>query len=237
MSDIRERAAQAFERRQYDLVDVEVRGDTTSGFTFEGVASVVDKPYEVNDMWGTFTETVSSGAFNKTLRDSKADVALFLNHDYRGIPLATRFSKSSPLTLTTNPNLVAFALLNPLRTDVQNVRHAVNDGILNQMSVGFSVPKGKDEWNTDMTQRTIHEMKLMETSIVWQGANPHTSASMRSFTQMVDELTAGELDESELRRIIDHLSTMLPAPAATPEPTFTLTQEEFDKFWAHKLDS
>ena len=235
MPDICDRAAYWREnrnRRDYQLEHFEFRDDGPTGFTFEGVASVVDKPYEVVDMFGPFTETVRAGAFSKTLKDSKADVALFLNHDYRGIPLATRNSGS--LTLAADPNLRVNAGLNPLRSDVRDVQIAVVDRILNQMSIGFTVPKGKDDWNDDFTQRTIHEVKLIETSIVWQGANPHTSASMRSISEMVDALTSGEVEESELRRIIDHLGSLLPAAEVTPE-LFPVTEDELVEFWGKAL--
>ena len=236
MPDVKERAdfwRQNRNRRNYDLERVEFRDDGPTGFTFEGVASVVDKPYEVVDMFGTFTETVRAGAFNKTLRDSKADVALFLNHDYRGIPLATRGSGS--LTLSADPNLRVEAGLNPLRSDIRDVQIAVVDRILNQMSIGFSVPKGKDDWNDDFTERMIHEVKLIETSIVWQGANPHTSGSMRSLAETVAALTAGEVDEAEVARMIDHLTGLLPKPAE-PE-VFPVTADELHKFWSLALDA
>jgi len=58
--------------RSYTIADFEFRDDSEGdGFTFEGVASVVDKPYPVRDRWGGFTETIRSGAFNKTLKDSR----------------------------------------------------------------------------------------------------------------------------------------------------------------------
>jgi uncharacterized protein len=196
--------------RHYDLTDFEFRDDGSNGFTFEGVASVVDKPYSVRDMWGEFTETISAGAFNKTLRDSKADVALFVNHNHQGIPLATR--GAGTLKLVADPDLRVVAELDPTRPDVQNVRSAVSRGEMRQMSIGFTVPKARDQWNEDMTERTIKEVALIETSIVWRGANPHTTGAMRSIDELFESITDIEMTEDELRRAITALEARLPAP-------------------------
>jgi HK97 family phage prohead protease len=214
--NVRDRANLGVERqyRSFDLSDYEFRdADGDTGWTFEGVASVVDTSYTVRDRWGEFTETIASGGFNKTLRDSKADVCLFVNHDYRGLPLATRLSDS--LALAADPNLrVTATKLDPERPSVIEARSAVRGGQARQMSIGFTVPKARDEWNDDMTERVIHEVKLHEVSIVWQGANPHTTASMRSLSELIDTFTdPDELDETELRRAIAHLESLLAVPA------------------------
>jgi HK97 family phage prohead protease len=227
---IEDRTPQGVERRHFNIIpdSIEFRDDEVSGFTFEGVASVVDTPYEVADAFGSFTETIRAGAFTKTLRDSKADIALFVNHDYRGIPLATRNART--LRLVADPHLRVSADLDPARIDVQTLRSAVTRGEMNQMSIGFSVPRDKQTWSDDYSDRQIHELKLAETSIVWQGANPLTVASMRSIAETLAELTAGDVDEDELRRIKAHIESLLP----TVEPeVFPVTVEELEQFWNH----
>jgi len=166
---------------------------------------VVDTPYEVRDMWGTFTETIRAGAFNKTLKDSKADVALFVNHDTRALPLATRLDGS--LVLAANPHLEVRASMNPARPSVQEVRHAVADGQARQMSIGFGVPKDaqKDVWNADYTERTIHEVKLNETSIVWRGASPTTSGAMRSLDEFLAEWS---WDDADIERALAFMGNL-----------------------------
>jgi HK97 family phage prohead protease len=237
MLDIAERANSTdVIRRSYTFTEVEFRDDGPTGCTFEGVASVVDAPYTVRDRWGEFEETIRAGAFNKTLRDSKADVGLFTNHDYRALPMATR--ASGRLTLAADPHLRVRAELNPARPSVQEARHAVLDGDAGQMSIGFTVPKARDKWSEDMTTREISEVVLKETSIVWQGANPFTSGKMRSLAELMDSLTDVEMDPDEVRRAIDHLTTLLPdAPAVAafkdnPE-SLLLLQAEDD--WALRL--
>ena len=196
-------AVRGVQHRSFEFRDFEFRDEGNKGFTFDGVASVVNTPYEVRDQWGSFTETIAEGAFNKTLKDSKADVALFVNHDTRALPLATRLDGS--LRLAADPHLRVTATLNPARPSVQEVRHAVNDGQARQMSIGFSVPEKRDEWSSDFSTRTIREVNLAETSIVWRGASPTTSGSMRSYTELLRSLNDASLTRDEYRRIAAHM--------------------------------
>lgn len=213
-----ETAARASSRehiiRSFDFTECEFRAGSGDTLTFEGVASVVDKPYEVRDQFGTFTETIRAGAFNRTLKNPKADVALYINHDTRALPLATRLSGT--LDLSANPDLHVVGTLNPNRPSVQEARFAVQDGQASQMSIGFSVPKDprKDVWNESYTERTIHELNLGEASIVWRGANPHTSSAVRSLADLLDLFPEGdEYDPNEVRRAIAHLQRLLNEPA------------------------
>ena len=195
--------------RSYQIADFEFRDDTEGdGFTFEGVASVVDTPYTVRDRWGEFTETIRAGAFNKTLKDSKADVALFVNHQHQSVPLATR--SAGTLNLSADPDLRVVASLDRERPSVLDVRSAVTRGEMRQMSIGFTVPKARDSWNDDMTEREISEVALMETSIVWKGANPHTSGSMRSLDEFMASLVDVEMDADEIRRAVAFFTERLP---------------------------
>lgn len=177
--------------RTYDIDDFEFRSsDEGDGFTFEGVASVVDKPYSVRDSQGEFHETIRAGAFNKTLADG-GDVALLVNHNHQGIPMATR--AAGTLDLTADPDLRVRASLDPARPDVQILKSAVDRGEMRQMSIGFRVPKARDSWNDTMDEREISELALVETSVVWKGANALTSAAMRS--QLGTGLVTAELDD------------------------------------------
>jgi len=210
--DIAERVTlhRAPQFRNFDLATVECR-DTAdgAGFTFEGVASVVDIPYTVNDAFGAFQETIRSGAFNKTLKDKTADVALYINHRHADVPMAS--TRAGTMKLAADPNLRVNANLDPVRSDVVIARSAVLRGELPQMSVGFNVPKDarKDVWNADYTERTIHEINLVEVSIVRQGANPHTAAAMRSIEELLEADTSG-WSEDEVRRALTHLESLLP---------------------------
>jgi HK97 family phage prohead protease len=199
--------------RSFDISEFEFRDEGSSGFTFEGIASVVDTPYTVRDQYGEFEETIRAGAFNKTLKDSKADVALFVNHDMKAPPLATR--GAGTLALRADPHLGVTAQLDPARPDVQIIRSAVSRGEMRQMSIGFSVPKARDAWNEDFTEREISEVALAETSIVWRGASPTTTGQMRSLVDVI--MDDDELDPDDLRRALLARGFVL-EPAAQPLP-------------------
>jgi len=184
---------------------LEVRSADDSTVTFEGVASVVDTPYQVRDMFGEFTETITRGAFDKTLA-GKSDMALFVSHNMNALPLATR--SAGNLTLSADPHLRVSASLNAQRHDVHDARIAVADGLMRQMSIGFSVPKGAQAWNEDYTVRTINEVNLTEASLVWRGASPTTTAAVRALADILAEIDCDDPDE--VRRAIAHLETLLP---------------------------
>lgn len=204
MPDLSQRgAATGAERRSFTIDDLELR-DSADGPSFEGVASVVDTPYQVRDMFGEYTETIASRAFNKTLKE-KDDVRLLVNHD--GVPLAR--TKSKTLTLRADPHLRALApSLDPSNPTVQEIRSAMSRGDVDQMSIGFQVTR--QEWNKDYTERTIREVKLFDVSIVTFPASPTTSAAIRSLDDFMATLVAGDVDEDEIRRAIAHLEGLLP---------------------------
>lgn len=210
MQTITDRGTLTREDRSYTIADLEVRQDDDGTVTFEGVASTVDSPYTVRDMFGEFTETVARGAFNKTLKE-KDDVRLLVNHE--GVPLAR--TKSKTLTLAADPNLRSTATLDPANPTVQEIRSAMGRGDLDQMSIGFRVTR--QEWDEDYTERVIREVQLFDVSVVTYPANPTTSASIRSIDDLVRHLDTGDFDEAELRRLIAKAETLLPQEETGPE--------------------
>lgn len=241
MTKIADRANVAgIQHRSFDLTSIEFREHVdTTGFTFEGVASVVDMPYSVRDAMGEFTETIAPGAFDKTLaevenRVAKAgasDVALYINHRSMDVPMAS--TRGGTLRLTADPNLRVVAELDPARSDVVIARSAIQRQELAEMSIGFRVPQKRDQWNADYTERTIHEVALDEVSIVRRGANPYTTAAVRSVDDLLAMFGEGDdIDADELRRAIAHLERLLPVdpdPVADPERMNALL-----KMWDHR---
>lgn len=199
MPSIIERAARSErETRSFTVADLELR-DGTGGFTFEGVASVVNTGYHVRDQWGDYTETILPGAFNRTLKQ-KADVRLLVNHS--GVPLAR--SKSGTLTLTADPNLRATATLDPSNPTVQEIRSAMNRGDLDQMSIGFRVRD--EEWSSDYSQRSIKEIELFDVSVVTYPASPTTTAQLRSFDAFIADIRDVDMTHDQMRRAVRALN-------------------------------
>lgn len=155
---------------------------------FAGVASVVETWYEMYDFWGPYSEKVARGAFDKTLA-AMPDVAFLLNH--RGTTMArTKVSRTLRLWTDDSGSLAMEALCNSQRQDVTDLRHAVDDGDVDQMSFAFRITDGL--WSQDFTEFIITEVDLDrgDVSAVNYGANPFTSISARSKQALasVDEL-------------------------------------------------
>lgn len=207
--------------RDYDLTDYEFRGeDSDAGWTFEGVASVVDAPYMVRDQFGEFSETIVSGAFDRSIREAtkrsakasapglEPDVALFINHRHADVPLASTFAGT--LRVSADPHIRVSADLDRERSDVVIARSAVMRRELRQMSVGMFVVR--DKWNKDMTERMVTEARLDEVSIVRRGANHLTTSVMRSLDELMESLVDIDMSEDEVRRAIAAFEARLPQP-------------------------
>jgi HK97 family phage prohead protease len=226
LRELSDRASLAREVRAVST-EFEVRAEDDGKVTFDGVASVVDTPYQVRDMFGEFEETIAKGAFRKTLAE-KSDVRLLVNHE--GVPLAR--TKSKTLKLSASPDLRAVADLDASNPDVQRIQSAMSRGDLDQMSIGMRVHR--QEWNEDYTQRTIREAELFDVSVVTYPASPTTTASLRSVDDLLAELADVDIDEGELRRAIDALTKRLPvlepvvAAPSGPRP-------ELVALWAKRL--
>jgi HK97 family phage prohead protease len=201
-------------RRSYPITDFEFRDDGPTGFTFEGVASVVDHPYPVRDQFGEYMETIRAGAYNKTLRDMSQRVSLYVNHRHSDVPLATR--GAGTLTATADPHLRVKANLDPARPDVQIVASAVRRGEMGEMSIGFTAVKSRDKWNADWTEVVRGEVALREISIVEAGANTGgTVASLRAFDEFMASLTDVEMTADEIERAIAHFTSLRTAESHT----------------------
>jgi HK97 family phage prohead protease len=142
------------------------------------------------------------------------DVALFINHRHADIPMAS--TRAGTMKLTADPHLRVLASLDPDRSDVEIARSAVTRGELPQMSIGFNVPKDPrvDVWSADFSTRSIFELGLKEVSIVREGANPYTEASMRSVDEILSEMDGWS--DAEIKRAADYLSALIP-PAEVVE--------------------
>lgn len=227
------------ERRSIPLDDYEIRENkATGGWTFEGVASTVDVAYPVRDQFGEYMETISRGAFDSTLRDKKANVSLYLNHQHHSLALSSR---RAGMDLVADPHLRIRADLNPRRSDVENVKYAIEDRILTEMSIGFIPVKARDKWNEAYTEVKRTQVSLREVSIVEAGANVGgTSASMRSFDDFMATITDVDMSTDEVKRAINYfqarLSDLEPVDEPAEEATLINPFAERDRLDAERLE-
>ncbi|WP_448222450.1 HK97 family phage prohead protease [Gordonia iterans] len=174
------------ERREV-AIGFETRDIDDGTLTLTGYASVFEKPYPIygGPAAGGFDETIDRKAFDRTLAE-KPDVHLLVNHE--GLPLAR--TKSGTLDLSTdNTGLKVVARLDRSDPDVQRLEPKMRRGDMDEMSFAFRVKA--QEWSEDETQRRITEVSLHkgDVSVVNWGANPATSAQVRS---LLSALAAGE---------------------------------------------
>jgi len=168
------------ETRTFTVDDIEVREAPEGMTTFEGYSAVFNSPSEPLP----FTETIAPGAFARSLK-SRNNVFLLVNHD-PARPLASTRSKTMTLEEDGKGLLVKATL--PDTTDGRDLAVLLGGGgnprVIDSMSFGFSVPRGGDSWNEDGSQRTLHQVRLHETSIVAFPAYRQTSASVRSLDML-----------------------------------------------------
>ncbi len=144
---------------------------------FEGYACVTNTPYDM----GCYSETVTRGAFTKTLAESP-DVVLNISHGGAGSGLPVARTKAGTMTIAEDlRGLKVEADLDDEDPDVLLISRKMQRGDLDgQMSFAFQAVR--QSWNDDYSQRSITEANIDrgDVSIVVQGANPATSSSIRS---------------------------------------------------------
>lgn len=193
-------------------------GDKTF-VTLDGYASTVGVPYVMYDMFGEYEEVIAPTAFDVTL-SANPDVNFLINHT--GLSMA-RTTAGTLLLSVDEHGLRSVATLNGQRSDVKDLRHAIDDGAVDQMSFAFRIVDGR--WSPDFLTYTITEVDLNrgDVSAVNYGANPDTSISARAKQgfEAVEHLSGVPLQmlaERAAARMAELSPTVDVAPAAPSGP-------------------
>ena len=142
---------------------------TEKPLVLEGMAIVFDKPAQI----GACTEYISRDALQGV---DLSNVALLVNHDGAGIPLA-RSPKT--LTLTVKEEGLAMRAELPDTAQARAVYEAVKRGDLSQMSFAFDV--GSYTFDEETQTRTITQIsKVYEISVVNFAAYQETNVQARA---------------------------------------------------------
>lgn len=162
------------ERRSFEIsgIDIEYRGETKAP-VLRGHAAVFNS---LSQDMGGFREQILPGAFTDSLKD---DVRLLVNHD--GLPLARTISNTLKLS-EDGRGLVIEASLEPSDPDVQRLLPKLQRGDVSQMSFGFSVRPGGQDWAKDDEGRVIRSLKqvrLFDVSVVTFPAYTATDVAVR----------------------------------------------------------
>lgn len=144
----------------------------------EGTAVVFEAPANM----GGYTEHIARSALDGVNLDG---IALLVNHDGTGIPLA-RSPKTLSLTVT-DTGLEMRAQL-PDTEQGRSVYEAVRRGDLSEMSFAFDI--GEQEFNPETRERTITKIAAVyEISVVNRAAYPQTNVQARNTADDTAEQT------------------------------------------------
>lgn len=149
---------------------------------------------------GPFRERIARGAFAKTIRES--DVRMLVQHEPAAVVART---KTGTLSLREDEVGLAFeARLNPADPDAQRLVAKLRDGLVDQMSFGFSTIR--DSMDTEEVDgeetvvRTLQEVRLWEISPVTFPAYPQTDVQLAEAAVPI-----------EVRQRAEELRTAIPA--------------------------
>jgi hypothetical protein len=165
------------EVRIFTVADLEVRDMGGTGNTVQlfGTPIVYDSSYVVRDMIGEFEETMLPGVMSKII--DTVDCRFLVNHE--GTPLA-RTSSGTMQFVDTRGGLQAIPTVDIRSTVANDLVIAIDRGDITQMSCGFIVANGGDEWSTDWSQRRISAFSdLLDVSAVTYPASPTTTIDLQ----------------------------------------------------------
>ena len=179
--------AKAAARVAAPLSRVEIRAadDDNGPLVFDGVASVTGRAYEMWDLFGPYEETVHVGSFTESLARADLDVPLVIGHDQLR-RIARTGNATSPLVLSevTEGDETGLSVLAPSLpaddVDVRAVLPKLRSGLMDEMSFAFRITSGR--WSDDWETYHIHAVDIHrgDVAIVGYGANPFTTAGVRS---------------------------------------------------------
>lgn len=168
----------AIERRAFALDSCKVETRSEGGKPkIIGHAAVFDS---LSENLGGFKEIVKPGAFTKALQQD--DIRALFNHNADHI---LGRNKAGTLTLSEDGRGLAIEITPPDTTIGKDVLKSIERGDISQMSFGFTVRAGGEQWTEDENGETIRmltDLQLFDVSPVTFPAYPQTDVALRSLT-------------------------------------------------------
>jgi len=212
-SSKKENAQMEFKALKFDdsQVSIEER-------TFKGYASTFGNVDEVGDI-------IEAGAFKKSIKErgpkGSNQIKVLWQHDAPiGVPLVMQ---------EDSKGLYVEGKVSKTRLGDEALE-LMRDGVVDKMSIGFSVPKGKMEWDDKAQVRRIKEVKLFEFSPVTFPANEMASITgVKSIEGKIalirNGATLSEDDLAELHQVYSQLKALL---EAEPPQSTQATEPQLD---------
>lgn len=167
--------------------------------TFKGYASTWDKD-SGNDI-------ITKGAFSKTLGERSGRVKILWQHD---LPLG-----KPTLMQEDEKGLYVEGYISKTRLGDEALE-LMRDGVVDQMSIGFSIPSGKSEYSKNDSARIIREVKLYEFSPVTFPMNDNAMiTSVKSLReQIMGNSNMSDAQIKELSSLLDEMKALVTGEAA-----------------------
>jgi len=167
-------------------VNFEIKKDDIAGRVFAGYASTFDI-----DLGG---DIITPGAFKKTIEGRQQAIKVLWQHN-------EPIGKSMRL-YEDNIGLFVEGKVSKTRLGDEAIE-LMRDGVIDQMSIGFSIPAGKSEMSEDGL-RIIREVKLYEFSPVTFPMNEN--AIITSVKNMKDAIALGQIEQKDLKELSEILT-------------------------------
>lgn len=204
----RHRSAFQAELRYFKAEGLEIREQKkTDELILSGYPCLYETEYSVVDALGRFTEVIASRAATPAL-GAGADIRFLFDHS--GLPLAR--STSGTMTLTDSDTKLRAGIRLDARQQLANdLWVAISRGDVSQMSIGFALGPGDDEWTKDEKHRRIFRFRrLLDVSAVAYPASPSTSIAVRAVPvqsrararRLVSDLRSGRAVSAEQLRSV-----------------------------------
>lgn len=177
------------EMRTFDITKLKTRDATENDPPkITGYAAVFNSKTSIGDF---FEEIIEPGAFSRTLSEN-GDIRALFNHNWDSVLGRT---KSGTLYLEEDDRGLKFEIELPNTSLGRDLAESMQRGDINQCSFGFWIEdEGKETWDysVEPALRTIHEVELLEVSIVSLPAYDDTEAAV---------VRSKEMDKSVEKRI------------------------------------
>lgn len=196
--------------------------------TFKGYASTFGNVDEVGDI-------IEAGAFAKSIQErgpegTKQIKVLWQHNEPLGMPT---------VMVEDSKGLYVEGKISKTRLGDEALE-LMRDGVVDRMSIGFSIPQGKAYYDEAMGVRKIKEVKLFEFSPVTFPANELAVVTGVKNLELIRQLAnGGELSQEEMKALADilpQLQALVDAGAEmkvelnlTPDSEEPLIDEDFMK--------
>ena len=167
-------------------VHFEIKKDDIAGRVFSGYASTFDV-----DLGG---DIITPGAFKKTIEGRQDKIKVLWQHS-EPIGRSMRLYEDSI-------GLFVEGKVSKTRLGDEAIE-LMRDKVVNQMSIGFTIPAGKSEMSDDGL-RIIREVKLFEFSPVTFPMNEN--AIITSVKSMKEAIASGQIEQKDLKELSEILT-------------------------------